>query len=142
MVDMVRGGRFRWIGGGTHLTSTTHVDNTVEGLWLGATRGRPGGIYFVTDGEPVEFRSFVSRLLETQGVEPPSKSVPLGVAKTMAAGIERVYERRGKQPPLTRFAVWASGLECTIDITRARTELKYEPVVSIEDGLAELSASA
>jgi nucleoside-diphosphate-sugar epimerase len=139
MVDMVRKGRFRWIGGGTQLTSTTHVDNTVEGLWLGATRGHPGGVYFVTDGEPVEFRGFVSRLLETQGVEPPTGSVPLGVAKAMAAGVERVYARRGKQPPLTRFAVWASGLECTIDTSRARTELKYEPVVSIDDGLAELS---
>jgi nucleoside-diphosphate-sugar epimerase len=37
----VRAGRFRWINGGRHLTATTHVDNTVEGLWLGATKGRP-----------------------------------------------------------------------------------------------------
>ena len=138
MVEMVKSGRFRWVGGGAHRTSTTHIDNTVEGLWLGATRARSGGVYFVTDGEPVVFRDFVLKLLETQGVEPPSKSVPLPVAKAMAGGIERVYVRRGKQPPLTRFAVWASGLECTIDITRARTELRYEPVVSIEDGLAEL----
>ena len=29
-------GRFAWIGGGRHLTSTTHVDNIVEGLVLGA----------------------------------------------------------------------------------------------------------
>ena len=25
-------------GGGRHRTATTHVDNTVEGLWLAATR--------------------------------------------------------------------------------------------------------
>ena len=142
MVDMVRSGRFRWIGGGRHLTSTTHVDNTVEGLWLGATRGQPGGVYFVTDGEPVEFRSFVSRLLETQGVEAPSKSVPLAVARAAAGGLERFYARRGGTPPLTRFTVWASGLECTIDISRARSELGYEPVVSVDDGMAELSARA
>src|SRR5918998_3755981 len=36
--ELVRSGRFRWVGGGRHLTDTTHVDNTVEGLWLGATR--------------------------------------------------------------------------------------------------------
>ena len=40
MVGMVRAGRFAWIGGGRHLTSTTHVDNTVEGLILGATAGQ------------------------------------------------------------------------------------------------------
>src|SRR5947199_84543 len=47
LVDSVKSGQFRWIGGGRHKTSTTHVDNTVEGLWLGATRGQPGGVYFV-----------------------------------------------------------------------------------------------
>jgi hypothetical protein len=32
----VESGRFRWIGGGRHLTSTTHVDNAVHGLVLAA----------------------------------------------------------------------------------------------------------
>jgi nucleoside-diphosphate-sugar epimerase len=36
MVELVRSGRFAWIGGGRHLTSTTHVDNAVQGLVLGA----------------------------------------------------------------------------------------------------------
>ena len=36
---------------------------------LGAERGAPGGVYFVTDGEPVVFRDFVTRLLATQGVD-------------------------------------------------------------------------
>src|SRR5437588_625919 len=62
----VRAGRFAWIGGGRHRTSVTHVDNVVEGLMLGAQRGRSGGVYFVTDGDPVEFRAFVSELLLTQ----------------------------------------------------------------------------
>ena len=35
----------------------------------GAERGAPGGVYFVTDGEPVVFRDFVTRLLATQGVD-------------------------------------------------------------------------
>ena len=72
----VEAGRFAWIGGGGHLTDTTHVDNVVEGLLLAAARGRAGEAYFVTDGEPVVFREFVSELLETQGVEPPTRSLP------------------------------------------------------------------
>ena len=54
-------GSLRWIGGGRQLTSTTHVENTVEGLVLAAERGHPGNAYFVTDGSPVVFREFVSR---------------------------------------------------------------------------------
>jgi nucleoside-diphosphate-sugar epimerase len=140
LVDMVKAGRFAWIGGGRHLTSTTHVDNTVEGLMLGAQRGAPGGVYFVTDGEPVQFRDFITKLLGTQGVVPPERNVPLAPAKRGAAAGEllwRVLPLKGS-PPLTRMAVWVSSLETTINIGRARAELGYEPVKAREDGLAEL----
>ncbi len=142
LVDMVRSGRFRWVSGGGHLTATTHIDNTVEGLWLGATKAPAGGVYFVTDGEPVVFREFVSRMLETQGVEPPTGSVPAAVAGVAAGVSERLWRllRRSGPPPLTRFAVWVSSQECTIDIGRAERELGYRPIKSREEGLAELAA--
>jgi len=140
LVDLVRSGQFRWIGGGRHKTSTTHIDNTVEGLWLGATRGKPGGVYFVTDGEPVVFRDFVSRMVASQGVEPPDKDLPLPLAKGIAAAAETTWRvaKRDGTPPLDRFTVWVSALECTIDISRAREELGYEPVRTVPDGLREL----
>jgi len=139
--EMVRSGRFRWVGGGRQLTATTHIDNTVEGLWLGATKAPAGGVYFVTDGEPVVFREFLTQMLGTQGVTIPDKSVPPGVAKAAAASAERVWRllKRPGSPPLTRFAVWVSSQECTIDISRAERELGYRPVISREEGLAELS---
>jgi nucleoside-diphosphate-sugar epimerase len=140
IVEMVRSGRFRWVGGGRHLTATTHIDNTVEGLWLGATKAPAGGVYFVTDGEPVVFRDFLTALVGTQGVEIPDKSVPPGVANAAARAAEAIWRglRRRGNPPLTRFAVWVSSQECTIDISRAERELGYRPVTSREDGLAEL----
>jgi nucleoside-diphosphate-sugar epimerase len=143
LAEAVRSGRFAWIGGGRHRTSTTHIDNAVHGLMLAAQRGAPGGVYFVTDGTPVVFRDFITRLLATQGVEAPTRSVPLSVARALAATSEaawRALPLRGR-PPLTRLAVWVSGLETTIDITRAREELGYAPVTTIDQGLAELSRS-
>ncbi len=143
MVQMVRGGRFAWIGGGRQRTSTTHVDNTVEGLVLGATRGRPGEVYFVTDGEPIVFRDFVSELLATQGVQPPSRNVQTAVASLLASGGETLWRllRLSGHPPLTRFAYWVSSQECTIRIDKAREQLGYSPVKTIADGLAELRAA-
>ncbi|MEA2466897.1 MAG: hypothetical protein QOJ57_1023 [Thermoleophilaceae bacterium] len=136
----VRSGQFRWIGGGRHRTSTTHVDNVVEGLMLGASRGAPGAAYFVTDGEPVVFRDFVTRLLATQGIEPGDGELPLPVAKALAAAGEAAWRRLPLpgRPPLTRMALWVSSQECTIDISRARNELGYAPVKTIDEGLAEL----
>jgi len=139
--DMVRQGKFAWIGGGTHLTSTTHVDNTVEGLLLAAAKGRPGEAYFVTDGEPVEFRAFLTRMLATEGLAEPTRSIPLGVARPLSAAAESAWRRLPLpgEPPVSRFAVWASGLECTIDDSKARRELGYEPLVSVDDGLAAMA---
>jgi nucleoside-diphosphate-sugar epimerase len=141
--EAVEKGRFSWIGGGTHRTSTTHVDNVVEGLVLAATRGKPGNAYFVTDGDPVVFRDFVTELLATAGVEMPSRSVPITVAKPLAGAAEGIWGalHRKSAPPLTRLAVWLSALECTIDISKARAELGYEPVKSIEEGMSELRAA-
>jgi nucleoside-diphosphate-sugar epimerase len=144
IVAMVEKGRFAWVGGGGHRTDVTHVENVAEGLLLGAQKGRAGDAYFVTDGEPVVFREFVSELLESQGVEPPSRSLPAPLARMAAAGSEaawRALPLKG-EPPATRFAVWVSSQECTIDISKARRELGYEPVVSREEGLAELRGSA
>jgi nucleoside-diphosphate-sugar epimerase len=132
--------RFSWIGGGGHLTSTTHVDNTVEGLMLGATRGRPGGVYFVTDGEPVVFRDFITDLLRANGVEPPDRNTPAPIARLAAGASEAIWRTLGLKgsPPVTRLAYWLSAQECTIDVSRARSELGYEPVISREEGLARL----
>jgi nucleoside-diphosphate-sugar epimerase len=143
MVEMVHSGRFAWIGGGRHRTSTTHVENTVEGLVLGATRGRPGNVYFVTDGEPVVFREFVRDLLATQGVEPPSRSIPAWAASALASAGEAAWRLAPLpgRPPLTRFAYWVSAQECTIRIDKAREQLGYAPVKTIADGLAELRAA-
>jgi nucleoside-diphosphate-sugar epimerase len=140
MVAMVRAGRFAWVGGGEHRTSTTHVENTVEGLVLAATRGRPGNAYFVTDGEPVVFREFVTALLASQGVQAPSRSVPAPLARVIADVGETVWRTLPLpgRPPLTRFAYWVSGQECTIRIEKAREQLGYAPVISVAAGLAAL----
>ena len=140
--EQVRSGQWAWVGGGRHRTATTHVENTVEGLVLAATRGRDRGVWFVTDGGSVVFRDFLSDLIRTQGLEPPDRSVPAPVASAVAATCEtlwRLLPLPGR-PPLTRFASWIASQECTIDITRAREDLGYEPVVTREEGLAELRA--
>jgi nucleoside-diphosphate-sugar epimerase len=144
LVELVRSGRFAWVSGGRHRTSTTHVENTVEGLILGAERGRPGEAYFVTDGEPVVFRDFVAELLATQGIEAPTRSIPAPLARLVAAGGEGIWRaaRLRGSPPLTRFSYWVSALETTIDISKARSELGYEPRKSKEDGMAELREDA
>lgn len=144
LVAIVRAGKPPWIGDGSQRTDVTHVDNVVEGILLAAERGKAGEAYFVTDGEPVVFREFITELLDTQGVPAPTRSLPLGLAKTVAAageGLWRLLRLRGT-PPLDYFTLWVSSQECTIDISKARAELGYSPVRDRASGLAELRATA
>jgi nucleoside-diphosphate-sugar epimerase len=62
------------------------------------------------------------------------------MARIGATACELAWRLLGREgtPPITRIAYWLTGQETTIDITRARRELTYEPIRTIADGLAEL----
>ncbi len=144
MVSTVEAGKWAWIGGGRTVTDTAHVDNVVEGLVLAAERGRAGEAYFLTDDEPVVFREFVTEMLRTQGVEPPDRSLPGWTAAplaTIAEGAWRLLPLSG-EPPMNKFRSWLLTQECTIDISKAKAELGYAPLVSHERGLEEMRAAA
>ncbi len=143
MVATVEAGKWAWVGGGGNVTDTAHVDNVVEGMVLAAEKGRPGEAYFVTDGERVTFREFVTAMLETQGVEAPDRNLPGWAAAPMARICEAAWKflpLKG-DPPMTAFRSWLLTQECTIDISKARAELGYNPIVTHEQGLAELATA-
>jgi nucleoside-diphosphate-sugar epimerase len=143
LMAAIRAGRFRWVDSGRNLTATIHVDNAVEGLVRAAASERAGRVWFVTDGEPLPLREFITDLVATQGVTISDKSVPALMVRSGAAIMETAWRafRFGGTPPFTRFAVWLSALEVTIDISRAREELCYRPVTERAKGLAELSGT-
>lgn len=132
-----RSGALAWIGGGTYLTSTAHIDNVCEGIVLALDKGRDGQAYFITDGDPVEFRSFVSALLRKGGIEPPIRSVPFWMVSAIAAlgdSLARISNGRIKAP-IGRQELGTVGVEVTLDISRAKRELGYRPVIDLQSGL-------
>jgi nucleoside-diphosphate-sugar epimerase len=144
LLAAVRSGAFVWFGGGRVLTSTCHVTNVCEGLLLAAERGHGGEIYFVTDGEPIEFRAFLTALLRTQGVAPGARSIPVWLARAAAGGAEGVWRllRLRRELPLTRFRVRIIGEEVTVNDAKARRELGYVGRVARAEGLAAMAQAA
>lgn len=143
-VAAIEAGQFVWFDGGRYPTSTTHVANAVEGHLLAADAWRGGEVYFVTDGEPVEFREFITALVETHGVSPPDRSIPTWVARPAARVIESIWRGldRSSPPPLDSQTLALMAQEMTVDDGKARRELDYEPVVTREEGLDELRNAA
>jgi nucleoside-diphosphate-sugar epimerase len=137
MIDAVKKGRWRWIGGGRYLTSTCHVANAVEGILCAAERGAPGGVYFLSDGEPVEFRTFIGDLLRAAGVDPGEKEAPRWLVGALARATAWM-----KHPPITRTGLALMAHEVTVSDARARREIGYRGGKSIAEGLAEIRAQA
>jgi nucleoside-diphosphate-sugar epimerase len=104
------------------------VRNVVEGLVKAAEQGRPGEIYFLTDGKPVILREFLCRLMATRGVDGNSVgNLPLFLAK-FGSWI-------GAAPPSVSQLF---GMECTVSDAKARKEIGYTGEVSVEAGIQEL----
>ena len=141
IIAATEAGRFAWVGGGTHRTSITHVDNVVEGLLLAAENGPTGqGV--------LRHRRRAGRVPRVH-LE-AARGARRRTADAVRADFGRRRGRRGGElawrllplrgePPLTRFAFWAASQECTIDDSKARRELGYVPVTSQEQGLAALA---
>ena len=142
VLDAMREGRWAWVNGGDYLTSTCHVRNAVEGVVLAATVPSARGSYFLTDGPPVRFRDFVTDVAAAYGVQPPARSVPYAVARTMAGVVDRGWRtlRLPGEPAVSEGAIALVGHEMTVNDARARRELGYRPVVGVAEGLAELRA--
>lgn len=143
LVQAAQSGQLAWINGGTYLTSTTHIANLCHGIELALARGRTGEVYFITDGPPVPFRDFISRLLLSQGIEPPQKSMPRSLLRSIAVvGDLLGHWSRGRiAVPLTMQAFATSAVEITLDISKATRDLGYTPVLSREQGLDEMRRS-
>ncbi|WP_377848583.1 NAD-dependent epimerase/dehydratase family protein [Bosea sp. UC22_33] len=143
LTEAARSGKLAWIGGGTYLTSTTHIANLCAAVELALANGRGGEVYFISDGPPVSFRAFVSALLETQGLVPPAKSIPRPVVRAIATIGDLVGAVTGGRisSPLTRQSYATSAVEVSLNIGKAQRELAYVPVISREQGLEELRSA-
>jgi len=141
----MQAGTWIWFGDRHHRMSTCHVANVSHGMKLAAERGRGGEVYFLTDGEPVAFEAFITRLVGTCGVTPPRWGAPLWAADLIAATGEAVWPVLGRltggEPPLSKTAVNLFFREVSVSDAKARSELGYAPVISIEEGMRGLARS-
>ena len=141
---MVDKGMYTWIDHGSALTSTAYIENVAYAVELALTHGRGGCAYFITDNEQVHFKDFLTRLMQTQGVALPERSLPGWLARGLATFIEEFWTffHLSGAPPMIRFSITMLSRECTIQSQRAEQELGYKPLYSIEEGLAEMTRNS
>jgi nucleoside-diphosphate-sugar epimerase len=167
VLALARSGKLRIIGSGRNKVDLTHISNVIdahllaEGALLsgsvapfhaparpGASRAAmpvngPGGqAYFITNGEPVVLWDWINQLLRGLGLPEITRRVPASVAFVtggLMEGLWRVLPLQG-EPPMTRFVAKEMATDHWFDISAARRDLAYHPLVTMADGTAELIA--
>ena len=133
-IDACRSGILKWFNGGEYKTSTCHVFNVCEGIEKALEKGVAGKSYFLTDGDAVVFKEFISSMLLAAGIDPPTASVPLSVVWMYAILLEKVKTK----PEVNRQILVLMGQEGTVSDALARKELGYESETTIAEGIAGL----
>jgi nucleoside-diphosphate-sugar epimerase len=142
-----RAGRLRRIGSANPLIDATHIDNAAEAHVLAADRLEPGSpiagrAYFIAQGEPIPLWNLVNGILAAGGLPPVSRTVPVPAARLAATLLEGAFRAFNVQaePPLTRFVVRELATAHWFDLTAARRDLGYAPLVNTAEGLRRLAA--
>lgn len=144
LIAAIKAGQWMWFDGGHYLHTTSHVKNVVEGLVLAAENGRGGEVYFISDGEPRDFREFIEALLKTRGVDGGNRQIPLWIAKLIANLGDPIWSalKTKNPPPVPKTLIYIMAQKLTVNDSKARKELGYTGAVSFEQGLAEMQAEA
>jgi nucleoside-diphosphate-sugar epimerase len=139
---MAKSGQWMWVDGGRARTSTTHIANLVHAIELALHKGRGGEAYFILDDGVRPMKEMISGIAQNAlGISLPDKSIPGWVADAVGATCEAawtVLPLKG-EPPITRFSAMILSRESVLKDDKARAELGYRPVISVEEGMRGLA---
>lgn len=140
LLQNVKNGKWRWIGGGEQILSTIHVKNLANAIIAAFNSSKGGEAYFVTDGERRSMKSFFKDMLEAQGLNPGDKILPLWIASSAANMAEIIWKTLNlkSRPPVAPLMIRLMGKEFSISDEKARKELGYKNAISIDEGIEEL----
>jgi nucleoside-diphosphate-sugar epimerase len=140
---VAKSGQWMWVNGGAARTSTTHIDNLVHAIVLALTKGRSGEAYFVLDDGVRTMREMIGGIAAARGIDLPDRSIPAWAADAIGATCEGAWRTFSlkREPPITRFSAMILSRDSVLNDAKARAQLGYAPVISVEEGLRALAAA-
>lgn len=148
LIERARAGRLRQVGSRDVKVDTIYVDSCASAHLLAADKLREGkrlggNVYFVSDGDPIGVWTMANRLLAAAGAPPVGRPVPAWLAAALGATLETAHRalRIEKEPLMTRFAAAQLSHAEWFDISAARRDLNYVPLVTIDEGIRRVALS-
>ena len=144
LLQRIRDGKFAYLGSGDQLMNNISVVNLREAIFAALTLPyeqvvAEGPQLNLTDPRLVTKREFIGSIAEGAGLKPPSKHVPLGVARGLARVLETIWRWRGREegPLLSQARIKFLGLNLDFCSDRAKRTLNYAPNLDFADAMRE-----
>lgn len=142
VLEAYRQNRLKIVGTGKNVVSVTPVANVVQAVRLSmdARENALGKAYNIAGGEEIELWQIIGDMLRHLDLPFQPKKIPYPIAAA-AAGMMETWSRwiSGREPVLTRYSVAIMAKDMTLDISRAKELLGYEPVQTAAEGIAEFA---
>jgi nucleoside-diphosphate-sugar epimerase len=136
LIDSLRTGKFRYLGGGERAMNTIYVENLADAILLAMhSQQAVGQVYNLTDGEFVSKRKFIEAIAAGMDIAPPHRSLPLWVARLVMKWMYFTHRSSNEPPRLTQARYKFLGLNLDFSIEKARSELGYHPRVPFDDAI-------
>lgn len=135
LIEAIDGGRFAMVGDGETLKTTSYIENLIDATFFLSNRMSDGVQTFIYVDEPVlSTGELVDRIHRLLGVSPPSWSIPLPVARSVASVADVLAEITGIDFPITAARIEKFCTSTLFD-GRAIRELGFEQPVSNMEAL-------
>jgi nucleoside-diphosphate-sugar epimerase len=142
-----RAGKLKLVGKQDKLVDTIYIDNAAYAHILAAvalSKDKPacaGKAYFLSNDQPITMADMLNNILHCAKLPPISKRVPSSVAYSVGVLLECIFTclRLKKEPIMTRFVARQLATSHYFDISAAKNDLGYTPVISIKEGMQQLS---
>ena len=141
-------GRLVRVGQGENRVDMIYIDNAVYAHLqacdaLGIGKPSAGKVYFVSDGEPVNLWEWINEVLKKTSRPPVTRSISYRTASRLGYFLEKIYNWGNikKEPPMTRFLASQLATSHYFNISLAKKDFGYGPVVNPEEGMNRLIQS-
>ncbi|MFH0928972.1 MAG: NAD-dependent epimerase/dehydratase family protein [Candidatus Aenigmatarchaeota archaeon] len=131
-------GKMPIIGDGKNFIQWIHINDLVQALVLAKNLGKPGQLYIVAGKEFKTLKQMLSMLCSYLDVEPPQKHTSGLLAKAKAHSSVLKGKLSKERPEMIPDYIDKFTSNVTFDISKAKTELGFEPHVSYEDAAKEV----
>jgi nucleoside-diphosphate-sugar epimerase len=141
ILEAYKKNKLKIIGNGQNYCDFTCVRNVIEAIIcsIDAPASSYGLAYNITDGNPILFWNTLNYALTSLHLIPPSKKVPLSIA-LFAASIAEIKSKlflNTKEPSITKYGVGILAKSMTLDISKAKKNLNYIPIMDTFEGINE-----